>query len=81
MESWGKEPAPGLLDVLRPPGQNRRRLSGLCRGSGRRKKGGAAGGMAAILENKAMEGLADPIVAVFASQVDARLTEWIRPAK
>lgn len=37
--------------------------------------------MAAILENKAMEGLADPIVAVFASQVDARLTEWIRPAK
>lgn len=46
-----------------------------------RKGGGAAGGMAAILENKAMEGLADPIVAVFASQVDARLTEWIRPAK
>lgn len=37
--------------------------------------------MAAILENKAMEGLADPIVAVFTSQVDARLTEWIRPAK
>lgn len=37
--------------------------------------------MAAILENKALEGLPDPIVAVFASQVDARRPGWIRPAK